>query len=138
MRLFKRVFKSSKGQLISKANYQAVNSSKKRTNEFVFTTLWHVFVRFWKKLKTPKRHFEINWPLQYINKDQDRKFASHLCSSESLVARVFCYFAYASFFLFANNITEAFLLYRCFKKIQEQTKSAKSIMGENSYMKRKQ
>ena len=74
----------------------------------------------------------------YINQNQDRKFASHLCSSESLVARVFCYFAYASFFLFANNITEAFLLYRCFKKIQEQTKSAKSIMGENSYMKRKQ
>ena len=26
-----------KGQLISKANCQAVNSSKKRTNEFVFT-----------------------------------------------------------------------------------------------------
>ena len=75
---------------------------------------------------------------KYINKDQDRKFASHLCSSGSLVARVFCYFAYASFFLFANNMTEAFLLYRCFKKIQEQTKSAKSIMGENSYMKRKQ
>ena len=22
-----------------------------------------VFVRFWKKLKTPRRHFEINWPL---------------------------------------------------------------------------
>ena len=28
-----------KGQLVSKANYQAVNSSKKRTNEFVFTTM---------------------------------------------------------------------------------------------------
>ena len=26
-----------KGQLISKANFQAVNSSKKQTNEFVFT-----------------------------------------------------------------------------------------------------
>ena len=29
-----------KGQLISKANCQAVNSSKKRTNEFVFTSLF--------------------------------------------------------------------------------------------------
>ena len=35
-----------KGQLISKANCQAVNSSKKRTNEFVFTSMRRVFVRF--------------------------------------------------------------------------------------------
>ena len=41
----------------SKVNHQAVNSSKKRTNEFVFTTMGRVF---WKKLKTPKRHFEVN------------------------------------------------------------------------------
>ena len=78
------------------------------------------------------------YELEYINENQDRNIASYLCKSGSLVARVFCWFAYASFFLFANNITEAFLLFRCFKKIQEQTKSAKSIMGENSYMKRKQ
>ena len=44
-----------------------MNSSKKRTNEFDFTTMipqvdLFSFV-FWKKLKTPKRHFEINWPL---------------------------------------------------------------------------
>ena len=51
-----------KGQLISKANCQTVNSSKKRRNEFVFTTMWRVFVCL-KKLKTPKRHFEIIWPL---------------------------------------------------------------------------
>ena len=35
-----------KGELISKANCQAMDSSKKRTNEFVFTTMQHVFVRF--------------------------------------------------------------------------------------------
>ena len=35
-----------KGQLISKANCQAVNSSKKRTNEFVFTSMRPVFVCF--------------------------------------------------------------------------------------------
>ena len=50
----------TKGQLILKANCQAVNSSKNRTNEFVFTSLRRVFVWvFWKKLKTPKRHLEI-------------------------------------------------------------------------------
>ena len=36
----------TKGQLISKANCQAVDSSKKRTNEFVFPTMRRVFVRF--------------------------------------------------------------------------------------------
>ena len=30
---------SNKGQLISKANFQAVNSSKKQTNELNFTTI---------------------------------------------------------------------------------------------------
>ena len=35
-----------KGQLNSKANCQAEDSPKKRTNEFVFTTVRHVFVRF--------------------------------------------------------------------------------------------
>ena len=50
----------AKGQLISKANCQAVNSSKKQTIEFVFTTMRRVFVCFfWKKVKTPKKPFEI-------------------------------------------------------------------------------
>ena len=38
----------SKGQLISKANCQAKDSPKKQTNEFVFTTVQRVFVRFWE------------------------------------------------------------------------------------------
>ena len=41
----------TKGQLISKANCQAVNSSKKRTNEFVFTTMRRVFVRFLEEIE---------------------------------------------------------------------------------------
>ena len=40
-----------KGHLISKANCQAVNSSKKRTNEFVFTTMRRVFVRFLEEIE---------------------------------------------------------------------------------------
>ena len=40
-----------------------MNSSKKWTNEFVFTTMRRVFIHFWKKLKTPKRHLKIIWPL---------------------------------------------------------------------------
>ena len=54
----------SKGQLISKGLFSNLNSPKKQTNKFDFTsTIPQVnlfsFI-FWKKLKTPKRHFKIN------------------------------------------------------------------------------
>ena len=48
---------SIKGQLISKANRQAVNSSKKQTNEFVFTTMRRVFVRFLEDIEDTKKAF---------------------------------------------------------------------------------
>ena len=46
-----------KGQLISKANCQVVNSSKKRTNEFVCTTMRRVFVRFLEEIEDTKKTF---------------------------------------------------------------------------------
>ena len=46
-----------KGQLISKTNCQVVNSSKKRTNEFVFTTMRRVFVRFLEEIEVNKKTF---------------------------------------------------------------------------------
>ena len=46
-----------KGQLISKANWQAVNSSKKQTNEFVFTSMRRVLVRFLEKIEDSKKAF---------------------------------------------------------------------------------
>ena len=52
-----------KGQLISKANCQAINSSKKRTNEFVFTNVRLVIVRFLEEIEDAEIPFEINWPL---------------------------------------------------------------------------
>ena len=53
-----------KGQLISKGLFGILNSSKKLTKKFDLTTMipqvdLFSFV-FWKNLKTPKRHFEIN------------------------------------------------------------------------------
>ena len=36
---------SPKGQLISKTNCKAEDSPKKRTNEFIFTSMRRVFVR---------------------------------------------------------------------------------------------
>ena len=43
-----------KGQLILKANCQAVNSSKKQTNGFIFTSMRRDFVRFWKNPRPEK------------------------------------------------------------------------------------
>ena len=48
----------NKSQLISKANCHAVNSSKKRTNEFVFTSMRCVFVRFLEEIKDSKKAFQ--------------------------------------------------------------------------------
>ena len=48
-----------KGQIISKANYGILNSSKnERTNSFLLLCDLFLFV-FWKKLKTSKIHFKI-------------------------------------------------------------------------------
>ena len=47
----------TKGHLISKANCQAVNSSKKETNLFVFTTMRRVLVRFLEEIEDTKKTF---------------------------------------------------------------------------------
>ena len=56
----------SKGQKKAKWFFQVEVSSKKRMNKFYFTTMKPqadlFFFIFWRKLKTPKRHFEIIWP----------------------------------------------------------------------------
>ena len=52
-----RYLKVSKGQLISKANCQAEDSSKKRTNKFVFTSMRRVFIRFFGRILGQKKTF---------------------------------------------------------------------------------
>ena len=47
----------SKGQLISKTNCQAKDFSKKRTNEFVFTSMRRIFVRFFEESSARKKTF---------------------------------------------------------------------------------
>ena len=59
----KRVEIGIKGQLIFKSKL-SVNSSKKRTNEFVFTSMLRVFVRFLGESLARKKRFEIYWPLE--------------------------------------------------------------------------
>ena len=63
------------GQLISKFHFGIFNSSKNRMKKFDLTTiLWHLQVElfsfvFLEELKTPKRHFEINWRLHIFQSD---------------------------------------------------------------------
>ena len=63
-------FPVSNGEKKSKWFFQVDVSSKKWTNEFYLTTMkpqvdLFLFV-YWRKLKTPKRHFEIIWPVESI------------------------------------------------------------------------
>ena len=60
---------SGEGHLISKGLFGILNSPTKRTKKFDFATMvpqveLFSFV-FLGELKTPKRHFEINWPLAW-------------------------------------------------------------------------
>ena len=55
----------AKGQLISNTNCQAKDSSKKRTNEFIFNSMRRVFVRFLEESSArKKKRFEIIWPVE--------------------------------------------------------------------------
>ena len=47
----------AKGQLISKADCQAKDSSRNRTNEFVFTSMRRVIVRFLEESSARKKPF---------------------------------------------------------------------------------
>ena len=50
-------FTKSKGQLISKTNCQAEDSSHKRMNEFVFTSMQRVFVCFLEETEDSNKAF---------------------------------------------------------------------------------
>ena len=71
--IFHLQFDAIKGQLISKANCQAEDSPKKRTNEFVFTSMRRVFVRFLGESSARKKRFEIIWPLEAILNAQNQQ-----------------------------------------------------------------
>ena len=72
------VFNFVKGKKNSKWFFQADVSSKKQI------LLYYLFLFvFWRKLKTPKRHFEINWPL--ILKKMNQIFVLQLFNTH-------CYF----------------------------------------------
>ena len=76
-------FYTTKGQLISKANCQAKDSSKKRTNEFVFTSMRRVFVRFFEESSARKKTFRDYLTFMNLRKIIDLE---HLPSSSESVS----------------------------------------------------
>ena len=58
LRNLHRRFLLFKGQLILKANCQALNSSKKRTNEFILLVCRCVFVCFLEEIEDSKKAFQ--------------------------------------------------------------------------------
>ena len=65
-----------KGQVISKANCQAEDSPKKRTNEFVFTSMRRVLVRFFEESSARKKTFR-----DYLNFNRGEIKATGLISN---------------------------------------------------------
>ena len=65
----------TKGQLISKANCQAKDSSKKQTNEFGFTSMRPVFVRFLEESSARKKNVSRLSDLYNLRRGQDSEFA---------------------------------------------------------------
>ena len=53
----------AKGQLIFEMFFRYLQCSQKIQLYYYGTSSWIVFVHFLRELNTPKRRFEINWPL---------------------------------------------------------------------------
>ena len=100
---WKMVSLLTKGQTKSKWFFQADDPSKKQTNEFDFTIKipqvdLFSFI-FWKKLKTPKQHFEINWPLSWLHRLVGQKKSPN--SKGQLISE--CLFGVFNFFQKMNE-----------------------------------
>lgn len=54
-----------------------------------------------------------------------------------ILVHLTCQVAKVFYLILSSNIFDGFLLYPCFKKINEQNEHIKSAIGENSYIKRR-
>ena len=86
-----------KGQLISKGLFSILNSSKKRTKNLTTMIPQDDLLSFvfWKNLKTPKSHFEINLPLAHhyfkVSFDTDHMHIVH-----ALCRMFFCFMIFVA------------------------------------------
>ena len=72
-----------------------------------------------------------NYWLQFDRKGQK------ICSAGSIFEIWACKFSFVLNLAFSSNILESYLLYKCFKKIQEQTRSVQPMLDKVSYHRRR-
>ena len=70
--IMSEISENSKGQLTSKTNCQAEDSSRKQTNEFVFTSMRRVFVRFLEESSARKKTSRDYLTFNYYFKSQKK------------------------------------------------------------------
>ena len=65
--------------------------------------------------------------------------STDLCTLESAssILKIGCWMAYILYFILSCNLAESFMLYRCFKKIEEQTNDSKEFLTIHSYIRRR-
>ena len=65
------------------------------------------------------------------------KSGTQLCTSEDFFRNMICRVSFTFYSLLSSNIPEAFLLFKCFNKIKEQTDKSQTMIGEASYQQRR-
>ena len=62
---------------------------------------------------------------------------NQICNQGGLLLKILCRSTFVGHMIIASNIPETFLLYYCYKAIQDQTEKSRQAIGKDSYLKRK-
>ena len=67
----------------------------------------------------------------------DKSGGNQVCARGWLILRIWCWITAFEYLSIASNIPESYMLYYCFKAIQEQTEKSRQSIGQESYITRK-
>ena len=101
------------------------------TSLFIISFFTSFFIIFGTELVIHLESCLGNYWLQYDSRGHE------VCGSGSVFVKVACKFSFVLYFLLSSNVPEAFLLYKCFKKIGEQTESVQEMIDTASYQRRR-
>ena len=62
---------------------------------------------------------------------------NQICNQGGLLLKILCRLTFMGHMIIASNIAETYLLYYCYKAIQEQTEKSRQAIGKDSYSRRK-
>ena len=67
----------------------------------------------------------------------DKSGGNNVCARGWLILRIWCWITAFEYLSIASNIPESYMLYYCFKAIQEQTEKSRQSIGQECYSTRK-